>query len=72
MIFFLYTILIEVETTLVPGDDCEIDEGSDPSSIDRSQTKICTKYIPHKPAVYKVVRTEIARLGSYTYDVMRY
>jgi hypothetical protein len=47
----------EVETTLVPGEDCRVKDDSDPEkreSIDRSRTKICTKYIPHKPSRYLV------------------
>ena len=54
----------EVETTIVPGKDCYVEEEEDQpdekeirsktEDIDRSHTKICTKYIPYRPSKYRV------------------
>ncbi|XP_059090542.1 uncharacterized protein LOC131886277 isoform X2 [Tigriopus californicus] len=62
----------EVETTLVPGTDCAVNEGDNPDEIDRSQTKICTKYIPHKPSRYEIVRDDYTRGLIYNYTLTRY
>ena len=52
----------EVETTIVPGEECGIQERAEDDistsaataeSTDRkNRTKICTKYIPHRPSRY--------------------
>ena len=54
----------EVETTIVPGKECYVEEEEDEpeekeirskaEDTDRSHTKICTKYIPHRPSKYRV------------------
>ena len=40
--------ILEVETTVAPDEDCNIKTGL---------SKICTKYIPHKPSRYQVIYT---------------
>jgi hypothetical protein len=60
--------MVEVETTLVPNEECHMQDVLTSPTGKRSQrrvlTKVCTKYVPHKPSVYEVYRALLDASGD--------